>query len=501
MTAYQQLEDRFRRLSALAEAEGVLHWDMSTMMPEGGAGARSEQLAALAVTRHELLTGSEVAELLGAAEEATAGEAGGGLDPWQAANLREMRRRWRHATALPADLVEAFSKACRSCEMRWRGARPEADYAAVLPALEEVLRLVRQVAQAKAEALGVAPYAALLDEFEPGGSVERIEAVFDDLAGFLPGFLDEVLARQAAAAAPLPLGGPFPKAQQEALGRRLMQAVGFDFGHGRLDVSFHPFCGGVPEDVRITTRYDEADFLSGLMAVLHETGHAMYERGLPAAWRLQPVGAAGGMALHESQSLLIEMQAARGAEFVAFMAPLAREAFAASGPAWEVENLIRHYHRVERGLIRVDADEVTYPLHVILRFRLERALIAGDLALADLPDAWNDGMAALLGVRPPDDRSGCLQDIHWYDGAWGYFPTYTLGALAAAQFFDAAVQAVPEIPEALGRGDFAPLMAWLREKVHGAAARLTTDALLEEVTGRPLDPAVFKAHLRARYLA
>ncbi len=496
MTAYQQLEDRFRRLSALAEAENVLHWDMSTMMPEGGAGARSEQLAALAVTRHELLTGNEVAELLDAAE--AAGD--GGLDPWQAANLRAMRRRWRHATALPADLVEAFSKACRHCEMLWRGARPESDYAVVLPALEEVLRQVRQVATAKAEALGVAPYAALLDEFEPGGSVARIEAVFDDLAGFLPGFLDQVLARQAAAPAALPLGGPFPKAQQEALGRRMMQAVGFDFGHGRLDVSFHPFCGGVPEDVRITTRYDEADFVSGLMAVLHETGHAMYERGLPAEWRLQPVGEAGGMALHESQSLLIEMQAARSPAFIAFMAPLAREAFGASGPAWEVDNLIRHYHRVARGLIRVDADEVTYPLHVILRFRLERALIAGDLTLAELPGAWNDGIGSLLGVRPPDDRQGCLQDIHWYDGAWGYFPTYTQGALAAAQFFDAAKRAVPEIPEALGRGDFAPLMSWLRENVHGAAARLSTDALLEEVTGRPLDPTVFKAHLQARYL-
>ncbi|MDJ0943736.1 MAG: carboxypeptidase M32 [Kiloniellales bacterium] len=496
MTAYQQLEDRFRRLSALGEAEGVLHWDMSTMMPEGGAGARSEQLAALAVTQHELLTGPEVAELLDAAEAAE----DDGLDPWQAANLKEMRRRWRHATALPADLVEAFSRACRHCEMLWRGARPASDYAAVRPALEEVLRLVRQVAQAKAEALELAPYAALLDEYEPGSSVARIEAVFDDLAGFLPGFLDEVLAGQAAAPAPLPLDGPFPKARQEALGRRMMQAVGFDFDHGRLDVSFHPFCGGVPEDVRITTRYDEADFLSGLMAVLHETGHALYERGLPPQWRLQPVGEAGGMALHESQSLLIEMQAARSPAFIAFMAPLVREAFGASGHAWEAENLVRHTHRVERGLIRVDADEVTYPLHVILRFRLERALVAGDLTPADLPGAWNDAMEDLLGARPPDDRLGCLQDIHWYDGAFGYFPTYTLGALAAAQFFDAARRALPEIPEALSRGDFAPLIGWLREKVHGAAARLSTDGLLAEVTGRPLDPAVFKAHLQARYL-
>ena len=496
MQAYQQLEERFRRHAALGEAARVLGWDMSTLMPTGGAGARSEQLAALAVTQHDLLTASEVGGLLGEAEAGA--EA---LDPWRAANLRAMRRRWRHATALPADLVEAQTKAGSACEMLWREARPKADFEAVRPALEEVLRLTREAAAAKAEALEVAPYEALLDQWEPGGSVARIDAVFDDLADFLPGFLEQVLDRQAAAPAPLPLGGPFPAAQQEALGRRMMQTVGFDFDHGRLDVSLHPFCGGVPDDVRITTRWDEADFLTGLMAVLHETGHALYERGLPRDWRLQPVGEAGGMALHESQSLLIEMQAARGAEFVAFLAPLAREAFGGEGPAWETENLLRHYRRVARGHIRVDADEVTYPLHVILRFRLEQALISGDLPLVELPGAWNDGMEALLGIRPPDDRLGCLQDIHWYDGAWGYFPTYTLGALAAAQFFAAARAARPEIPEALGRGDFAPLMGWLREKVHAAGSRLSADGLLEEATGQSLDAAVFKAHLQKRYLA
>jgi carboxypeptidase Taq len=279
-----------------------------------------------------------------------------------------------------------------------------------------------------------------------------------------------------------------------------MAAVGFDFEHGRLDTSLHPFCGGVPDDVRITTRYDEADFSSALMAVLHETGHALYERGLPADWRLQPVGQARGMSVHESQSLLIEMQACRGPEFIGFAAPLIREAFGGDGPAWQADNLTRHYHRVGRGLIRVDADEVTYPAHVILRYRLERAMLAGDLPLADLPAAWNEGLEALLGIRPPDDRLGCLQDIHWYDGAWGYFPTYTLGAMSAAQLYAAAQAAVPEIPEAIGRGDFAPLLGWLRENVHAKGALLSTDELLTAATGRPLDPEVFKAHLRARYL-
>ena len=253
--------------------------------------------------------------------------------------------------------------------------------------------------------------------------------------------------------------------------------------------------------MRITTRYDEADFRSALMGVMHETGHALYERGLPAAWRGQPVGEARGMVLHESQSLLMEMQVCRSQAFLAFAAPLLRKAFGGDGPAWEADNLYRHYTRVEPGLIRVEADEVTYPAHVILRYDLERAMIAGDLAPADLPGAWAEGMRRLLGLTPPDDRLGCLQDIHWYDGAWGYFPTYTLGAMVAAQIFKAAVAAEPSIPEAIARGEFGVLVGWLRVHVHAKGSMLSTRALLVEATGRELDPEAFKSHLQRRYLA
>ncbi|MFQ6018009.1 MAG: carboxypeptidase M32 [Kiloniellaceae bacterium] len=492
---YKALEERFRRLSALREAARVLRWDTATVMPPGGAEARSEQIAALEVTCHEILSDPALAELFDDAERQA-----GALEPWARANLREMRRRRLHATALEADLVAALAKAGSRCEMIWRSARPENDFAAVLPAMRELLGLVRQAGAAKAQALGRSPYDALLDEYEPGYAAARIDEIFDDLAGFLPDFLARVLDRQAKEPAALPLAGPFPRAAQEALARRLMQAIGFDFEHGRLDTSLHPFCGGVPDDVRITTRYDEDDFLKALMGVLHETGHALYERGLPRAWRLQPVGAAPGMAMHESQSLLIEMQACRSAEFIGFMAPLAREAFAGDGPAWRAENLMRLANRVEPGLIRVDADEVTYPAHIILRYRLEKQLIAGELAADDLPAAWNAGMAALLGITPPDDRLGCLQDIHWYDGAWAYFPTYTLGAIAAAQLFAAAKAAVPEIPAAIQEGDFGPLTGWLGRHVHALGSSCSADELLEQATGRPLDPAVFKAHLAARYL-
>jgi len=498
-TAYADLETRFRRIAVLGGAEAVLHWDAAAMMPPGGAPARAEQLAELAVLRHDLLVAPPVGELLGEA----AADAGG-LDDWQRANLREMERRWRHAAAVPADLVAARSRAGSACENRWREARAANDFDGLRPLLEDVVRLARAAAAAKAAALSTTPYDALLDQYEPGLTVVAVERTFRPLAERLPGLLERALDRQAAEPPPLPLPGPFPLAQQRALSERLMGILGFDFAFGRLDVSHHPFTGGIPDDVRLTTRYDEASFAGSLMGTLHETGHALYERALPAAWRLQPVGDAMGMAIHESQSLIVEMQACRSDPFIAFLAPLLRETFlgadAGGGAAWSTANLTRHYRRVCRGFIRVDADEVTYPLHVILRYRLERALIAGDLAVADLPAAWNDGMAGLLGVVPPEHRLGCLQDIHWMGGDFGYFPTYTLGAVAAAQLFQAACTAEPDALPAIGRGDFRPLMGWLAANVHGRGClHATADELLVAATGRPLDVATFLAHLERRY--
>ena len=493
MTAYRELEARFKRLSELGEAEAVLHWDSAVMMPAGGAEARAGQIAALKLLRHEAMAAPELAALL---DEAEAGAPA--LDEWQAANLELMRRRWRHANALSAELVEALSRATSASEMAWREARKADDFAALAPHLARVVALVREMAAAKAEAFGTTPYDALLDGYEPGLTAAGFEPLFEDLEDFLPGFLAETIARQAKAPTLEP-EGPFPIAAQRELGHELMALLGFDFDHGRLDESHHPFTGGVPDDVRITTRYTEQGFSEALMAILHETGHAMYERGLPAAWRGQPVGEARGMAMHESQSLVVEMQACRGPEFIAHLAPRLRRAFAAEGPAWEAGNLCRLYQRVERGLIRVQADEVSYPLHVILRYRLERALLDGTLDVDGLPGAWAEGMERLLGVVPPDDRTGCLQDIHWPGGEFGYFPTYTLGAVAAAQLFAAATAAEPDILPGLARGDFAPLTGWLRTNVHALGSLLPFDDLLARATGRGLDAEVFKRHLTTRY--
>ena len=494
--AYKSLEHRFKKLGVLGGVGRILDWDSQTMMPTGGAGDRAEQSAAIALVCHELITDPSLGDLLDEAEAVDAAM----LDPWQTANLTEMRRNWIHANALDARLVEALAKKSSASEMRWREARPANDFAGFAPLMGEVLSLVRESAAAKAEALGCSPYDALLDGFEPHGRAADIDRVFDRLAEFLPGFLARVIERQAAEPAPLALEGPFPVEAQRGLGLRMMAAVGFDFDHGRLDESDHPFTGGTADDVRITTRYHDDDFTQALMATLHETGHAMYERGLPAAWRHQPVGEAAGMSIHESQSLLLEMQACRGRAFAEFAAPLMREAFGGGGPAWEAENIYRLNTRVEAGLIRVYADEVTYPAHVMLRYRLEKSLIANDLVLADLPGAWADGMNELLGIAPSDDRDGCMQDIHWAVGAYGYFPTYTLGALNAAQLFDAARSADGDIEPAIARGDFQPLFAWLRPHVHELGASLGAAALIEAATGRPLDVGVFERHLAARYL-
>ena len=496
MEAYRALEKRFERLSHLEGVSQVLHWDRAVMMPPGGATARAGQQATLDVLAHEILVDPRTGDLLNKAE----GEAAS-LDGWQAANFAEMRRRWRHATALPADLVEALTLKSAACEMAWREARAQNRFADVAPLLTALLGLVREKAQAKAAALGLGPYDALLDSYDPGTRSADVDRIFGELRSFLPGLIDRVVARQAALPEPLPLDGRITVPAQRKLARKLMKTVGFDTQFGRLDVSHHPFTCGVPDDVRITTRYTAGDFTESLMGVLHETGHALYERGRPPAWKNQPVGEARGMTIHESQSLLLEMQACRSREFVRFVSPLMREVFLGTGDAWSAANLERYYLKVERSLIRVEADEVTYPAHILLRYDLERALVIGDLQVKDLPGAWADGMKALLGIDVPGDALGCMQDIHWYGGDFGYFPTYTLGALAAAQLFQAAIRANTDVLPGIARGDFRPLLVWLGPNVHSIASRHSTQDILRNATGAPLGTAAFRAHVEARYLS
>lgn len=491
--AYARLVARFDRIGALDEASAMLSWDAAAMMPPGGAASRGDQLAVLAGLSHELLTAPEVASDLAEAAEADS------LDAWQTANLLLMRHAHARATALPGDLVEAAARANSACEKSWREARRAADYGQVLPRFTEVVKLAREEAQALGAALGLSPYDALMDGYQRGVRAADVAPIFTAYEHFLADALPRAEALAAERPAALSPAGPFPIPVQEAFCRRMAERAGLGFDHARLDRSEHPFCGGTASDVRITTRYDVADGLKALFAVLHETGHALYERGLPSAFARQPVGSAAGMAVHESQSLIVEMQACRSDAFLGWLGAELAGAFGPD-PAYEPGNLARLCRRVGRGFIRVDADELTYPAHVILRFRLESALIEGTLQPADLPEAWNEGMKRLLGIVPPDDATGCLQDIHWYDGAFGYFPSYSLGAMAAAQLMAAARREVAGLEDALAAGELAPLISWLACNVHAKASLYGFNALLQEATGGPLDPAAFQAHLTQRYL-
>ncbi|MEC9347016.1 MAG: carboxypeptidase M32 [Pseudomonadota bacterium] len=494
MDAYHTLEARFRRRHAVADALAMLYWDRSTMMPAGAADARTDQIAELTKIAREILVAPETAEALDRAEEGRAG-----LDAWQDRNLSLMRRAWVNETAVPGDLVEAVQRAGAKSEMVWREAKPANDFARQKPHLEEVIRLAREMAGVRGSALGLDPYDAQLDQFEPGLREADIAPVFADLESWLPDMVGRILEAEAARPPAVRPTGPFATPAQKRLGERFMAALGFDFSRGRLDESAHPFTGGIPDDSRLTTRYSDGSFVEALMGILHETGHALYEQGLPRNWRSQPVGQSGGMALHESQSLIVEMQLCRGPAFLDHALPLIRGAFG-DDPAFDPDNMRRLVGRVRRGLIRVDADEATYPLHVILRHRLEKALLSGDLAVADLPGAWNDTMQDLVGIRPETDREGCLQDIHWMDGAIGYFPTYTLGALAAAQLMAALRRDIPDLDDRIRAGDFTGFVGWLRRNVHEKGLSQTTGAVVEAASGAPLSTAAFRAHLQSRYL-
>lgn len=489
--AYQRVTQRLSRIGALGEAAAVLHWDASTMMPRGGGEARGEQLAALAGLSHELFTAPEMAADL--AQATAEGE-------WQAANLELIRRSHARSAALSTELVEATARANSACEKVWRDAKARSDFAAVRPYLEEVLRLQRETAQALSAVTGLSAYDALMESYQRGVTAAEIEPIFDAYEVFLREALARAEEIQAKRGTPIPLTGPFPVGKQRELCRSLSLRIGLEADHSRLDESLHPFCGGTPTDVRITTFYSEADPAKALLGVLHETGHALYERGLPAAYARQPVGEAAGMAAHESQSLIVEMQASRSDAFLSFLGPQLQAAYGGDPAAYAVRNLAGLWRHVSRGFIRVDADELTYPAHVILRFRLERAMIEGRLAVADLPGAWAEGLNSLLGITPPDDARGCLQDIHWHDGGFGYFPSYTLGAMAAAQLMKAARATTPGLDAALAQGDMAPLLGWLRKKVHSQGSRLGFQDLLLAATGKPLDPQDFQQHLTARYL-
>lgn len=493
-TPYQQLEQEFRRLHAFRSAASVLRWDSAVMMPRGSSDLRGEQLAALETEGHSILTSPRVSRLLDRAEANVPG-----LEEWERANLREMRRERDHAIATPQSLVSRLAKATSRAEVRWLEAKQKSDFALFAPHLEEVVNLLRDKAALLGKSLNLDPYDALLDEFSPGMTTADIDAIFTTLGRRLPSLIQEAIELQAQR--PLvEISGRYTPSKQRQLAIELMKVIGFPFDRGRLDESEHPFTGGVPGDIRVTTRFSPTDPLTGIMGVLHECGHAMYDVGLPEAWRGQPVGRDRGMALQESQSLLLEMVICRNRPFLRYLKPLLDKAFGGGAPELEADNLYRLLVRVRRSLVRVDADEVTYPVHIMLRYEIENEILKGELKIKDLPEAWNTRIQDRLGVRPANDAEGCLQDVHWAVGSFAYFPSYAIGAVIAGQLYESLRSDRPELDEEIAAGHFGGLFDWLRANVHGLAASVSTADLIKNATGKPLSAAAWLRYIEGKYL-
>ncbi len=490
--SYAELTGLLAEAATLASASSLLSWDQETGMPAGGAQLRAEQLALLAGLVHERRTARRLGEVLASCEA----DVGISADPIVGANLREIRRDYDRAVRLPSALVRQLAETASLTMEAWRDARERSDYAAFAPWLDRTLELVR----AKAECLsdsGSDPYDALLDEYEPGATARDVEKIFAQLRPPLTTLVAEVADAQPDSGSVGLLR--LPVNAQQALSAWLVQRIGFDVTAGRLDVSAHPFCQGVgPGDTRLTSRYREDALLDAIGSVLHEAGHGLYEQGLPKRefWG-QPLGDAAGLGIHESQSRLWENMVGRSGQFWTWLVPEARPFLGSALDTTTADALHRAMNAVRPGPIRVEADEASYNLHILLRFDVERALLAGDLRTGELPGEWNRRMRSDLGVEVEDDAYGCLQDIHWSFGAIGYFPTYTLGNVYAAQFWDAARREMPDLEDGFARGEFESLLRWLREKIHRHGRRWTGPSCANRSPGKLQVPLPCSATLIA----
>src|SRR5262245_60062145 len=492
--AYAELILRSQEAAVLSACGAVLGWDERTYMPHNGSAFRGEQMALLARITHEMTTDPKVGECLAAVE-------GSALvkdpDAPQTANVREIRRAYERAVKIPKDLVEELARVTTRAQQVWQEARAKNDFPAFRPWLEQIVALKRR----EAEAVGYKahPYDALLDEYEPGATAAQVREVFAALSRDLVPLI-AAIGQSGRMPRREVLEREYPVEAQQAFARRAAEAIGFDFKAGRLDVTAHPFCSGIgPGDCRITTRYNPRFFNEAFFGVLHEAGHGIYEQGLDPEQFGTPLGASCSLGIHESQSRLWENQVGRGRAFWQFFFPEARKAFPTALGDVRPDEFHFAINEARPSFIRVEADEATYNLHIILRFELELSLLTGDLQPADVPGAWNERFTAMFGLTPPDDRNGCLQDIHWSMGGIGYFPTYTLGNLYAAELMHAARAQLPGLENAFARGEFQPLKYWLNEKVHRPGRRYRSDELCRRVTGEGLRHEPLIGYLRDKY--
>ncbi|MFW6018106.1 MAG: carboxypeptidase M32 [Halapricum sp.] len=487
--AYDDLLEAYRRVIDLESAVGVLSWDQQVTMPDGGAPARGRQLSTLSGLKHELLTDDEVADALDAVAEAD-------LNDGQQAVVREIRREHDRAAAVPRDLIEELSAKSSEALEVWESAKAESDFSQFAPILEELVELRR--AYAAEIDPDRDPYAVLFEDYEPYLGLETAERVLERLREELVPLIEAVGDSDVTLPDPF-ADGTYSEQAQEDLSRQILTDLGYDWERGRLDTSSHPFTSGNQFDCRVTTRFLEDDPLSALTATIHEFGHAFYNLGLPQEEFGTPLGSSRNLSVHESQSRLWENHVGRSRPFWDRIEADVHEAFDGLDDT-DGETFYRAANRVyDDNLIRVDADELTYHMHIIVRFEIERDLINGELDVEDVPEAWNDKYEQYLGIRPENDAEGALQDIHWSHGNFGYFPTYTLGSVMAAQLYAAAEDDLGDLDDAIRDGEFDDLQTWLRENVHGHGARYTTDELVELATGEPYTAEYFLEYVTEKY--
>ena len=486
--AQSALHAHLTTTAALSRVAGRLSWDQEAVMPPKGAEGRAAEAAAMAAVLHARQTDPRLGEWIAAIDTAA-------LDPAAARDVALTAKSFARASKVPARLATALADLTTRAQGIWAEARANDDFAAFAPVLAQVIALKREEASALA-APGQTPYDALLQDFEPGANAADIAALFDRLrAGLAP------LAAEAAEAGPAPaLTGAYPHAAQMALAREVAGAFGYDWAAGRLDLAVHPFSSGGRGDARITTRVDEGDPFNCLYSTIHEVGHAVYEQNISADLFGRPSGDAASMGVHESQSRFFENAIGRSRPFAEWLAPKVRSAFGDAAPA-SPEAFFRTANRIAPGFIRTEADEVHYNLHVMMRFDLERAMIAGDLAPGDLAEAWRARAAADFGAPAPNDRLGALQDVHWSVGLFGYFPTYSLGNLYAAELEVAMRRDLPNMDDLMAEGDLAPLVGWMTTHVHRHGSVLPAPALIKAAIGRAPDEGALLAHLARKVRA
>ena len=490
---YQSLVEKLQEISQIGSIMGVLHWDQEVIMPKGGADSRAKQISTLAGIHHEKSTHPEIGELL----EKLISCDGSDFNDFEKTNISEAHWAYDRSIRVPEELVKEIAELGSRGHMTWVQARKDDSFSDFAPVLEKFVKLIRK----RSEYIDpdTSPYDVNIENFERGTSTAELDPLFDNLKSQLIPLIKEIGDSKNKPDASF-LDGEFPINIQEKLGKKISSDMGFSFDHGRMDVSVHPFCGGGDStDVRITTRYRSDNFVESLYAVIHETGYGLYEQGRMADAKDLPVSESMTMGIHESQSLFWERMIAQRKSFCAHYLDTFVDSFPEKLRGVSIQQFYEGINLCKPSFIRVEADEVTYPMHVILRYELEKGLFDGSISVDQLPDLWNDKMEEYLGIRPHNNRVGVLQDVHWSSGSFGYFPSYTLGAMYASQFYDAMIKDIPDSESQIENGKFENIKNWLNKNIHSKGKLFSPSDLVMQVTGEPLNPKYFLSYLKGKY--